>query len=243
MGFFPSAVAAAIAFFAGLIPVLIWLLFWLFEDWKKPEPRWLLVLAFGTGIAAVLFALPLEAIAANFAPMGLTLILIWAAIEEAMILGLAYLAVLRRSAVDEPIDIPIYLITAALGFSALENAFFLFSPVINGALIGSLVTGNLRFIGATLMHVLAASVIGGALALAFYRERGDKIFYGTAGLILAILLHATFNSLIISTGAGNILTVFLGVWVGIVFILLALERVKRILRPAWWKKMFMSRKT
>ncbi len=241
MGFFFAAGTAVVAFLIGLVPVLIWLLFWLFEDWKKPEPRWLLLLAFAAGMLAVFVSLPLEALAENFIPAGFFLVLVWAAIEELSILLLAWLTVLQRSAVDEPIDVPVYLITVALGFASVENAFFLFSPLVNGRFLDGLITGDLRFIGATLMHVLAASVIGGAFAFVFYRERDDKIVLGTAGVILAILLHATFNSLIISTGAGSVLTVFLAVWVGIAFILLALERVKNIQRPAWWEKMFMKR--
>ena len=65
-----------------------------------------------------------------------------------------------------------------------------------------------------------------------------KIYYLVFGLILATSLHAFFNLLIITTGAERILTVFLGVWVSIIFVLIALERIKVIHRPAWWEKIF-----
>lgn len=241
MDFLFSTEAAFTAFLAGLIPALVWLAFWLFEDRKKPEPKLLIFIAFLCGMLAVCIVLPFQAIAAAFLPVGVPLIFIWALIEELTKVGIAWLVVLRRSAVDEPIDMAVYLITTALGFAALENALFLFHPVLTGQFLQGILTGDLRFIGATLMHVLSSSIIGGSFALAYYRERSVKILYGASGVILAVTLHATFNSLILSRGAGEILTVFLALWVGIVFLLLAMERVKGITRPQWWEKMFVRR--
>jgi RsiW-degrading membrane proteinase PrsW (M82 family) len=235
--------AAIIAFLAGFLPAMIWLAFWLYEDKKRPEPRYVIILAFVTGMIAVAPVLPLQGFALQNIPMGFGLLLVWAAIEEIMKLILAYATVLRRHVLDEPIDYPVYMITVALGFSALENSLFLFAPLRDGEIFQSIVTGDLRFIGATLIHVLASAVIGGAFAFAFYREGAQKIWYGIVGVILAIALHAYFNVLIIQTGAGRLLTVFLGIWVGIIFLLLALERVKGIHRPAWWEKAFISRST
>ncbi|MDE2078807.1 MAG: PrsW family intramembrane metalloprotease [Patescibacteria group bacterium] len=239
--FLLDAAAAVIAFFLSLIPILIWLSFWLFEDGKHPEPKKYLLLAFVAGMASVFLVLPLEAAAASYVPMSFFLLLTWAFIEETAKFGFAWFTVLRLPTCDEPIDIPIYLITTALGFSAVENAFFLFKPVMNGIISQTLQTGDLRFIGATLIHVLSSALIGGALALVFYQERARKIVYGTLGVILAVFLHAFFNFLIILKGAGSVLTVFMLVWVGIVFLLLALERVKEVERPQWWEKTFMKR--
>lgn len=239
--FLHGAESALVAFALGLVPVLIWLAFWLFEDSRRPEPRGLIFLAFLSGMVAVLVVLPFQQIAASYLDIGFLLILTWAAIEEVIKFLLAYVMVLRKRDVDEPIDFPIYLITVSLGFAALENAFFIFSPIIDGHFFDSLLAGNLRFIGATLVHVLSSAVIGGALAFAYYRERTEKIFYGFIGVILAITLHALFNFLIISTDSSSALTVFLGVWVGIIFVLLALERVKGLQRPLWWEKIFMKR--
>ena len=236
-----DAGAAVLAFFASLLPVLIWLTFWLLEDRKNPEPRQLILLAFLGGMAAVLIALPLEAAAASYVPMGLMLILIWAATEEILKFLFAWGTVLRLPTCDEPIDIPVYLITTALGFSSVENAFFLFSPIVGGRFFAFLASGDLRFIGATLIHVLATSVIGTALAFAYYRSRGTKMLYGIGGVILAVSLHTIFNSLILSTGAQSVLTVFLGIWVGIVFLLLAMERIKGIVRPRWWQQAFVKK--
>ncbi len=229
------------AFVMGLIPVLIWLGFWLFEDAKRPEPKNLIFLAFISGMAAVLFVLPFQELAAAYLPMGSLLLFAWAAIEEVVKFLVAWVVVLRRREVDEPMDFPIYLITVSLGFAALENAFFLFHPVSDGNFFTGLVTGDLRFIGATLVHVLSTSIIGGALAFAYYRERSEKILFGIFGVILAILLHGFFNFLILTSGSSGVLTVFLGVWAGIIFILLGLERIKSMHPPFWWTKTFIKR--
>lgn len=241
MDLFSTAQAAFLAFLGGLVPALVWVFFWLRESWKNPEPRALIFLAFLSGMLGVFLVLPFQALAADFLPVGIPLLFIWAAIEEITKLGICWLVILRRKSVDRPLDMAIYLITTALGFSALENAFFLFHPALDGQFLQGVMTGDLRFIGASLMHVLSSSVIGCSFALAFYEERTKKIAYATAGVILAIVLHAIFNSLILSGGEENLLLVFLALWVGVVFLLLALERVKVVTRPAWWEKMFMRR--
>jgi len=237
------------AFLIGFVPALVWLGFWLLEDLRRPEPKALLLRAFFAGMLAVLLVLPLQKIAIGLIPGGsithttLPLIFTWAAIEEVMKLGVAALLVLGNRAVNEPIDLPVYLITVALGFAALENTLFLLTSLGNGTLFSSFITGNLRFLGATLIHVLSSSIIAGALAFAFYDGILKKIRYGLMGVILAIALHTLFNFSIINTRADNLLTIFAGVWVGVVFLLLALERVKLVKRPAWWEKMFTSKRT
>jgi RsiW-degrading membrane proteinase PrsW (M82 family) len=234
--------SVAVAFIAGFIPALAWLTFWLLEDWRRPEPQRLIARAFIAGMIAVPAVLPFQAIAAVYIHQGFSLILCWAAVEEVAILAAAWIAVLRKRAVDEPIDIPVYLITAALGFAALENTLFLLHQGIGVGLADELITGNLRFIGATLIHTLSSAVIGGMLAMAFYRERIQKCLYGLAGVILAVFLHALFNFSILASDADHLLTVFSFVWIGIIFLLLALERVKLVKRPAWWQKLFITKK-
>lgn len=236
------------AFLVGFVPALIWLGFWLLEDLKRPEPKALILRAFIAGMLAVIVVLPLQKIAIDLIPGAslehttLPLILAWATIEEIVKLALAAILVLGNRAVNEPIDIPVYLITVALGFAALENTLFILTPLGNGELVTSFITGNLRFLGATLIHVLSSAVIAGSLAFTFYDSIGKKIRYGLLGVILAVTLHTLFNFFIINTRADNVLTIFAGVWVGIVFLLLSLERIKLVKRPAWWEKMFIKKK-
>lgn len=219
------------ALLGGILPALLWLLFWLREDRRRPEPRGRIFLAFAAGMTAVLIVLPIEHSLEQLPIVSTSvLIILWAATEELIKYLAAYFAALKSSDMDEPIDGIIYMITAALGFAALENTFFLLSPIAEGALVDILVTGNMRFIGATLLHTAASGIVGVMIAFSYYRRNIIRIEYITAGLILAIALHAAFNLFIIHIPATNIITIFAGVWVLIVGIILLFEKAKRV-RP------------
>lgn len=215
------------ALFGGILPALLWLWFWLKEDKKKPEPRGLIMLAFITGMIAVPFVLPFEKfVDTHFT--GVTVIVLWSLIEEVFKYGFAYFTVLRRKAMDEPIDAVIYMITVALGFAALENTLFLLNPIMDGDFINTVINGNLRFLGATLLHTLSSAMVGVAMALSFYRDKTLKNAYAFFGLILAILLHSLFNFFIMKESGEKILTAFFFVWVGIIILIFLFEKIKRI---------------
>ncbi len=217
----------AIAFLAGLIPALFWLWFWLREDKERPEPYLLIALAFIGGMMVVPVALPLERLAMELYS-GDNLVFVWAVIEEVLKYAAALIVVLWHKAVDEPIDLIIYMICIALGFAALENALFVFNPLSNGDIVQSLTTGKLRFLGSSLLHVLASGTVGAFLALAFYKSDLMKLLFGTLGLSVAIVLHALFNFLIMDSSGETILGVFLFVWMGIIVLMLLFEKVKII---------------
>lgn len=220
------APALFIAILGGIVPALIWLAFWLLEDRCKPEPKRYIVLCFIAGMAAVVPALFIErAMIPLFS--GTTLLFGWAATEELLKFAAACIAALCWAVYDEPMDAVIYMVTAALGFSALENALFLLTPIQQGDLLRSIVTGDLRFIGATLLHTLSSATIGMALALAYLKPAAVRRVAALAGLVLAILLHTLFNFFILGQGAGSTFWIFLVIWAGIVGLLFTLERVKR----------------
>ena len=219
----------AYATIGGVVPALIWVWFWLKEDAKKPEPPQLIVAAFLIGIIAVITVIPLQKLAMVFFS-GTTMVMVWAAIEEVVKFALAYFTVLAHKANDEPIDALIYMITVALGFAAAENTLFLIDPIANGDFIESVLTGNFRFLGATLLHILSSSAIGLALGLAFYKRPLIKFWYGLVGLILAIVLHGAFNFFILRSDGNDLMRVFAFVWVGLIILLIAFEHVKRITR-------------
>lgn len=223
----PGAYILLFALMGGVLPALFWLWFWLKEDKRNPEPRGFIILAFVAGMITVPLVIPLERIAEVYSYGSVTLIL-WAAIEEVMKYGMGMLVVLRRKVVDEPLDPIIYMITIALGFAALENTFFLLNPSLD--LFGGLITGNLRFLGASLLHTLASAAVGLSLALSFYRQASVKWFYVSIGLTFAVVLHTLFNFFIINSNGEKILTVFAFVWFGIILLLLWFEKIKRITR-------------
>lgn len=213
---------------AGFVPALIWLLFWIREDRKHPEPKKLLALTFFAGMLSILPALWLEHVVRGYLT-GTMLIIWWSLIEELVKFLFAYFIILRSKNVDEPIDYIIYMVVVALGFAAVENALFIFGPTSPGGFgLESIWTGNVRFIGATLLHVVTSSAIGASMALAFYKNGARKRQYLAFGLILAIALHAAFNlTIMISDGKSGLMASTL-VWFGVIIILLLFERVKKV---------------
>lgn len=222
----------AVAFLCGLIPALFWLWFWLKEDSKKPEPLILIAITFIAGMAVVPIALYLQSWLCEITaggqciPASENLIYSWVIIEEVLKYSAAVVIIFWNKMVDEPIDMIIYMITIALGFAALENALFINRELEYGQYIGSAVSGSLRFIGPTLLHVLASGTVGVFLAFAFYRSATAKLVFGMLGLFIAIVLHALYNFFIMEMQGESILGVFLFVWMGIIVLFLLFEKVK-----------------
>jgi RsiW-degrading membrane proteinase PrsW (M82 family) len=219
----------AIAFLAGLIPALFWLWFWLREDTARPEPRALIASAFLAGMLIVALVLPLQKFAMERFS-GNNLIFVWVVIEEVLKYSAALIVVLWNKAVDEPIDAIIYMITIALGFSAFENALFIYNPLTDGDYVSSVLTGNFRFLGATLLHVLASGTVGVCMAFAYYKHDAVRIVSATVGLFIAILLHAVFNFFIMDASGETVLGVFMFVWMGAIILFLIFEKVKLLER-------------
>ena len=221
-----ESVTAAAA--GGILPALAWLWFWRREDSEHPEPRRLIALAFLAGMVAVAVVIPLEKIVQPYLATQTLVFTAWSVMEELIKYIMARLTVLRRREDDEPIDPVIYMVTVALGFAAAENTLFLLSPLAGDTLMQTLLTGNLRFVGATLLHVLSSAAIGVALGLSFYKNRSTKRWYALVGVILASALHGMFNFLILNTPEEHLLRTFGFVWLGLVVLLAMLEYIKRI---------------
>lgn len=217
-----------LAFIIGLIPALIWLWFWLKED-VHPEPAKMLTLAFLGGILSVLIVLPIQKVVYdNLRESIFISFTLWASIEELTKFFVIYFIALKRKIVDEPVDDIIYLIVGALGFVTFENTLFLNQLIKDGDFLGTIINGNLRFIGASLIHIISSATIGIMLGLAFYKSKVVKLIYTTVGIVMAIVLHTAFNLFIINRAPGSILFVFGAVWFGIVILLLLFEKVKHI---------------
>lgn len=198
MPYFQSALLVA----SGLAPSLIWLSFYLRRD-CHPEPKYLLTKVFLMGIIisplAILFQwsfselmriLPGDIFAHNEPAF-----FAWSAlVEEFLKFFAVYLVVIRSPEFDEPVDGMIYMISAALGFAAIENVLTMFNLVQEDIDV-AFKTLALRFVGATLLHALASGLIGYFLAMAwFFREHKKKLI--VFGIILATLFHMAFNMLI-----------------------------------------------
>ena len=225
------------ALLGGILPPLLWLWFWLQED-KRPEPKGVLILTFLGGMLMVIFAIPAEhgvylleeKFGMGGTELGMVILLLsWAFIEEILKYLAARFTALKRVCCDEPVDALIYLITAALGFAAIENVLFLLKAFDIGTIPG-LLAGNLRFLGANLLHTTSSAIVGASIGFAFFKPKKLKrnIFIG---VILATVLHFFFNYFILKIGAGSgseTLKVFLPLWIMAIVIIFIFEKVKRI---------------
>jgi RsiW-degrading membrane proteinase PrsW (M82 family) len=226
------------AFFVGLLPALFWLWFWLHEDSAHPEPRSTLAFTFTTGMAMIFLAIPLEALFNHATLTTSWRFLAWAGVEEVLKFSAAYLAALHTKAYDEPLDAIVYMMCAALGFAALENMLFILNngaSIALGTSAGALSTvfiTNLRFIGANLLHVVASSTIGIAMALSFYKKIEEKVVWTIGGIAVAIILHTLFNLFIIDGSGSGIFLVFSTVWLTMIGFILVFEKIKKMSVPS-----------
>ncbi len=236
----------------GFLPTIFWLWFWLHEDKKKPEPMRLIIKTFIVGSFFIIPAFLLEKLVApnvnlvdqildtyqnNFSwPLILIVgwpLIAWALIEEFAKYAAAYVGALKNKDFNEPIDAMIYLITAALGFAAIENFLFLLNVLHtdNLALGSFFLTGNLRFLGATLLHTVTSAILGASLSFSFYRAKKFKILSGIIGLLTATALHVIFNFFIIISEGNGVFRVLVILWLSVMFIIFLFEIIKRLAYP------------
>lgn len=186
----------------GILPSLVWLSYYLRKD-VHPESNSNIIKIFLLGAFVTLpvffiqigLTFLLEKIAV---PELLSSLLYWflviALTEELFKFLVVKLKVIRSPELDEPLDIMLYMVITALGFAALENILYLFSPVsaisfadlINRTLIISFI----RFIGATFLHTLCAATIGYFWAVGICKSQRR---YLLIGFLIAVLLHGLYN--------------------------------------------------
>ncbi len=202
------------AILLGVLPSLIWLVFFLKED-SHPEPKGVLARIFILGSIAALMAVFFQYFfqdILDFFKIGeyaFISFFVLAAVEEILKFWVVYITVNKKDFFDEPVDAMIYMITAALGFAALENIFI----ASNGLIFGDFGNGELfsiltiRFVGATLFHALGSGIVGyyWAKTLVDQRSKVKGQMLIVNGIIIATFLHAVFNYSIIIFKDANIL--------------------------------------
>lgn len=223
----------------GILPVALWLTFFLWQDIKKPEPkRWILVL-FLLGMLITPFVYFLEngylkifgfqnkevlsLIQNIFVYLGV------AVIEELAKFFSTALILKKNKYFDEAIDAMIYLIVLALGFSVVENILVVYQEIkASGYLLSALSVLSLRFIGANLLHALSSGIIGYFWALKLLTKKKKYLYFG---LLMGIVLHWLFNLVIILIGGEWIFYLSFGLFLSAIFLLWAFDILKQIEKP------------
>ena len=188
----------------GVLPSIIWLLFYLRKD-VHPEPKLMVLKIFFYGMLVAIPAVFLEmGVFKGFAQLGK--LLSWspflitilntfcgvALIEEVLKYLVVQSKVLKNPEFDEPIDAVLYMIIAALGFAALENILILFRLGPGFLISRTIEVSAFRFLGATFLHALCSGTVGYFLALSFF-EMKNRLIFLSLGLGISIILHGLYN--------------------------------------------------
>jgi RsiW-degrading membrane proteinase PrsW (M82 family) len=193
----------------GIIPSLIWLAYYLRED-AHPEPKRMILEIFFWGAVMTLPTFFVQiglTILLNDINLNITLknLIYWFVViafsEEFLKYLVIRMKVVNSRHLDEPLDVMLYMVIAALGFAAVENILYLLTPTGQLAL-GQIITRTLivdfvRFIGAIFLHTLCSAVVGYSLAISFC-EAKNRIIPIAAGLLTATLLHGLYDFSIIN---------------------------------------------
>ncbi len=185
----------------AILPSFLWLFYYFKKD-QHPEPKKTLLYVFSAGaISAFLgYFFQREAISLTsqihfLVPfLGVFHQIVIIAFSEELFKYLAFFfTASRHRELDEPVDVVVYMITAALGFAALEN--FLVLSSINYSILGNVISVSaLRFLSATLLHALASGILGVFLVYAY---RFTNKWFIVLGLGVATVIHAIYNFLIV----------------------------------------------
>ena len=202
-----ESLAAPLLIILGLIPSLVWLFYYLRKD-CHPEPKSLIARTFFLGILVAPLAIIAELwfvkffkSSFDFNVMDTVLFFIWAAFAEEYVKYLAVrFGVINNPNFDEPVDAMIYMVSAGLGFAAIENILVIiqaYNTETIGGIQAAFQIWGLRFAGATLLHAVSSALLGYFLALSwFYSRHSKKIM--VIGFMLATFAHFVFNYVILT---------------------------------------------
>ena len=223
--------------FLAILPVAFWVYLFLRRDKINPEPKKWLMGCFAAGMLISPIIIGYETFLINNSvylaslpvPVFRAIVVLGGAIvEEAVKFFIIYLILRYNPYFDEPLDAVIYLVMGAAGFALVENVMVSANLVVEGQQLLT-IFGTLfgRFIGANLLHILTASLIGLIWGLLAKQNVGwDKSKKGIAlGLLVGVIIHTIFNFFVFTYG-GRAMT-YLSLWL-LFFIILVISELKKL---------------
>lgn len=195
--------------FFALAPSTIWLLYFLRKDVHPESKRMVLTVFFLGIIAAIPAALFEMGILDIFQKLPISPIFISiisaflgiALVEEVTKYAVIRFKIVKNSEMDEPFDLVMYMIVAALGFAATENILVLFGANTS-ELLDTATISAFRFVGATFLHALCSAALGYFMALSFCFMK-NKVKFMLAGFSLIVFLHGVYNLSIMNIEGGE----------------------------------------
>ncbi len=170
----------------SLIAGIMWVWFFYSQDVFEKEPKLLLAKTFISGAIAVIPAFIFEYKFRNLLNSEATLLTrIWVAFvivglgEELFKFGALYFSAYRTREMNEVMDGIVYGVTAALGFSVVENVLY--------AVTYGIEVGLIRLIIASLAHASFTGLMG------FFVGQGRVL----TGIVVASFLHGLYDFILL----------------------------------------------
>ncbi|KYK32793.1 MAG: hypothetical protein AYK22_06975 [Thermoplasmatales archaeon SG8-52-3] len=201
-GFFVNLIEFVLLIILAFLPPIIYMV-WIRNTEKYHRERWISIFfcfIWGATIAVIaaiilelLLNLSLTPSIHNPNIMGLITVIIIAPVVEEFTKPLALRTKIVKRELDELEDGLIYGAVAGLGFSATENLFYGWS-FLEESLIYFLILISIRSVGACLLHASATAWTG--YGYGKYIMRNTTILRVIPYFLLAIFVHALYNSLL-----------------------------------------------
>lgn len=184
---------------------LLWMLYFDHKDSLKPEPRRLLLLAWGCGCGAAFLALTLYWLAGllgmpswpgeSQGEIAVYCLALVGPVEEGAKFLVARFLVFRWRHFDERIDGMVYAAAVAIGFATVEN--LLYAPLLPWP------QQLARAVTSPLTHSLFAAIwgFGTAHALLVCRTRRNRWLWQLIPLGLAMLAHGFYDFFLLAFNA------------------------------------------
>ncbi|MCK4259750.1 MAG: PrsW family intramembrane metalloprotease [Halanaerobiales bacterium] len=183
-------------FLVSIVPGIFWVWYFYRQDYLDPEP-WGLV--FRSFVVGALTVIPVSIITTPFAGaakrpdnlLGLLFVTIFiiGITEEVFKFLAAYLSVYRNKEFNEVMDGIVYVVTAGLGFAAVENLIY---TMAYGYKVGAI-----RAFVTSLAHAGFSGIVGFNFGMARCHPEKSK-FYIFYGLVWASLLHGLYDFFVLS---------------------------------------------
>ena len=221
-------------FVVVILPVVFWFKFFRHQDRAEPEPKKLLFKVFLGGIPVVALASVAEGILEGvFFPQistkvaetvgggiqdfvgspeqlfgFLAIYFLAGPVEEFMKFFVLKQLVYRKIAFNQVADGLIYAVTIALSFSLIENSIYFFNILDEMSLSFDFIAiVVIRGVITTMLHVLAAAIMGLYLGRAKFAKKNKKKLI-VKGVVIAAMVHGTYN-VAIFLSFGMLVNIFL----------------------------------
>ncbi|WP_290662765.1 PrsW family intramembrane metalloprotease [Ignavibacterium sp.] len=223
---------------AAIIPMTIYLiLIWRFDRYDREPFRMVLANYLWGAIGAIFLAIAgsifLTAVISFFVKddksLGLVSAVAVAPIVEEITKGIFLLITVSNRKFDNITDGIVYGGAIGLGFGMTENFMYFVSNSENiGSWIAIIIVRTL-FSG--VMHCVSTATLGAFLGYSKLMSKGKRIFYAFVGLVLAMLIHAAWNSSVSfhSTAPLGFLFLFITVLIFITVFYLSVARERKII--------------